>query len=260
MAKFFIVPAIIILVFASVFYVTSVKAKENEAKKEASNLQRQNQNNPLTKITIVDYKISPTNKSNKDSNSDDKDNQGKCYDFLGKDAKLKSVQDVTLNFNNSNLDSSGFIVDTVTNAINEWNTKTGKTIFGNLVTDSSATVNDVQPDGKNVIAFVKNPDTNIIATINIWGHFSSRPGTTNDITEWDIALNSANIWGDSTKITSVQDLQDVITHDLGHAAGLADLSQKACSKETMFNTMPLGETQKRDLGPGDIKGIQNLYK
>lgn len=268
MAKFLIVPVIIILAFASVFYVTSVKAKENNNRE----IQRQKLNNPITKITIVDYKIPSVVNSNKDIKPNDKSNedrknetaennsQNRCYDFLANGANLKSALDVTLNFNNSNLDSSGFIVDTVTNSANEWNTKTGKNIFGKLVTGSTATVNDAQPDGKNVIAFVNNPDTNIVSTITVWGHFSNRQDNANDITEWDIALNSANIWGNATTSINIQDLQDVITHDLGHAAGLADISSKSCSKETMYNTLPIGETQKRDLAPGDIKGIQKLYK
>ncbi len=283
MAKFFIVPAIIILGLASIFYVTSVKAKENNRE-----LQKQKIINAITKITIVDYKIppasaSPVSISSKDLKSNDKDeqdqkekdkknaksddknsqnnSQNQCYAYIATSAKLASIQDVTLNFNNSNLDSSGFIVDTATSAINEWNTKEGKTVFGNVVTDSSAAINDTQADGKNVIAFVNNPDTNIVSTINLWGHFSNRPGGgVNDITEWDIALNSANIWGDATKNVNAQDLQNAITHALGHAAGMADLSSATCSKETMFDTLPVGETQKRDLGPGDIKGIQTLYK
>jgi predicted Zn-dependent protease len=55
------------------------------------------------------------------------------------------------------------------------------------------------------------------------------------------------------------DLRNIATHELGHAVGLADLYENACSEETMYGYSSEGETKKRDLNDGDITGLQQLY-
>ena len=52
------------------------------------------------------------------------------------------------------------------------------------------------------------------------------------------------------------DLDTVVLHEFGHAAGLDDLYNTACVSEVMYG---IYDGIDLDLGPGDIAGIQILY-
>lgn len=58
---------------------------------------------------------------------------------------------------------------------------------------------------------------------------------------------------------SVMDLQNIATHELGHAAGLGDLYKPPATEETLYGYANYGETKKRGLYYGDIAGIKKLY-
>ena len=67
-------------------------------------------------------------------------------------------------------------------------------------------------------------------------------------------------WGDATLDASKMDVQNIITHEIGHSAGMNDLYSSSCLDETMYGYASEGETKKRDLNSGDIVGIKKLYK
>jgi hypothetical protein len=52
------------------------------------------------------------------------------------------------------------------------------------------------------------------------------------------------------------DIQNVATHEIGHAVGLGHVSD---TKLTMYGSAAQGETLKRSLGIGDQKGIDAIY-
>jgi hypothetical protein len=52
------------------------------------------------------------------------------------------------------------------------------------------------------------------------------------------------------------DVQNIAAHEIGHAINLGHVSDKL---QSMYSTSLAGETLKRTLGNGDIKGISNLY-
>lgn len=52
------------------------------------------------------------------------------------------------------------------------------------------------------------------------------------------------------------DLEDVVTHELGHYLGLAHSTDP---EATMFASAVAGETVKRDLSPDDVQGICEVY-
>jgi predicted Zn-dependent protease len=54
------------------------------------------------------------------------------------------------------------------------------------------------------------------------------------------------------------DLQNIATHEFGHAAGLGH-PDSTCTGETMYASASFDETQKRTLEAGDIAGINDLY-
>jgi len=55
---------------------------------------------------------------------------------------------------------------------------------------------------------------------------------------------------------SLFDVQNIATHEIGHAINLGHVSDKL---QSMYPSSLAGETLKRTLGNGDIRGISNLY-
>lgn len=55
---------------------------------------------------------------------------------------------------------------------------------------------------------------------------------------------------------SLFDIQNIATHEIGHAINLGHVSDKL---QSMYPSSFAGETLKRTLGNGDIRGISNLY-
>jgi hypothetical protein len=79
------------------------------------------------------------------------------------------------------------------------------------------------------------------------------------IEDADIVLNAANFtWTTNpTGCTTQYDLQSALTHELGHALGLAH--SMGHPEATMYATGDACETVKRDLAPDDEAGLNSLY-
>jgi len=74
------------------------------------------------------------------------------------------------------------------------------------------------------------------------------------IVEFDIVLNSDLSWG-----SGAFDVQNVMTHEVGHTLILFDLYAPKDGWLTMYGYTWPGDTLKQDLGNGDRLGIQELY-
>ena len=74
----------------------------------------------------------------------------------------------------------------------------------------------------------------------------------------DIDLNGQYFYwtttSDKTKIST--DIQNTMTHEIGHLLGLAHSADKDA---TMYEKTFQGETNKRDLHPDDVKGLCEVY-
>jgi len=143
----------------------------------------------------------------------------------------------------------------ISDAAAEWDSYTSTDLFGSYSIVTDATFDDEQNelDGRNEFLF-GDLDTNIIAVCVTW---FTRVGR--QIFEFDIMFNTDYTWGDATSVSSVMDLQNIATHEIGHGLGLADLTDVEWELNTMFGFAGAGEIKKRTLEPGDIAGIQKLY-
>ncbi len=55
------------------------------------------------------------------------------------------------------------------------------------------------------------------------------------------------------------DVQNIMTHELGHFCGIVDLYNNADYWLTMYGYSDFGETYKRTLGLSDILGLRAFY-
>ncbi|MGG1555627.1 matrixin family metalloprotease [Paenibacillus ferrarius] len=74
----------------------------------------------------------------------------------------------------------------------------------------------------------------------------------------DIDINGSFAWSNN-QTSGTYDVQNVITHEFGHAAGLADLYGTGDTEKTMYGYSSTDETKKRTLDTDDINGIKALY-
>jgi len=215
----------------------------------------QDDKGPLTKITFIHYK---KDKNQAKPEGGAKPSSPTCFGYLAKGAKWKTTEDFLVNPNGSGL-KGNVVLDAMNAGVNEWETYGGSTIFRDGSLNESATYDDTKTDGKNVTVFGNYDNPNVIAVTNIWGYFGGPPQT-RELVEWDMLFNTQFHWGNADFDTSVMDLQNIATHELGHSAGMNDLYTSSCFLETMYGYSTEGETSKRDLYTGDIKGIQALYR
>ncbi|MEM2292809.1 MAG: matrixin family metalloprotease [Nitrososphaerota archaeon] len=109
-------------------------------------------------------------------------------------------------------------------------------------------------DGCNTIVWGNYPTEGVIAVTILWYNKATKT-----IIEFDIVLDTDYTWGNATQDPTVMDLQNIVTHELGHGIGLGDVYQSTAYQETMYGYSYAGETSKRDLYIGDKKGITKLY-
>lgn len=177
------------------------------------------------------------------------------YNFISKDAKWKTTEEYYINPTNNDGLSEGDIVSAITSAISEWESYTPD-IFGEYI--SSTDKSGLNEDGENIIYFGDYPVGGVIAVCRIYGTLNG-PRQYREIIEFDIMFDTDFTWGNADIDSSVMDLENIATHELGHAVGLGDIYQDWCTEQTMYGFSSEGETKKRTLEFGDIAGIQALY-
>jgi len=101
---------------------------------------------------------------------------------------------------------------------------------------------------------------------------------TGELVDVDIELNGVDhIFSVESSATVMQDIRNVLTHEVGHLVGLSHPQYPEClnvpdadvaseglghppdTEATMFCTADLGEIKKRDLSQDDIDGLCYLY-
>ena len=107
-------------------------------------------------------------------------------------------------------------------------------------------------DGENSVSWGTTP-SNAIAVTYYW---YTRRGK--KLVEFDMVLSKALPWS-AAGAANTYDVQNITTHEAGHTLVLLDLYNYADSKLTMYGYGALGETNKRDLGLGDMLGVEKIY-
>jgi len=194
----------------------------------------------------------------------EKDPTSSCFTFLEQGMRWQSTESFVVNPRNSGL-QSGFVVDTMNTSTETWDRETSFDIFGDGSKDINALLDLSNVDQQNVVVFgaVVDEDTgevltNVIAVTYTWANWGA-PKPIKQISEWDMAFNVAAFqFGDD--VAGKMDLENIATHEFGHAVGLGHTSEPLCVAQTMFPTAPLGETEKRTLEAGDKNGIKKLYR
>lgn len=124
-----------------------------------------------------------------------------------------------------------------------------------IVVDGAFTrVREPVADGVNAVFFYQGEwpwDPNEIALT-----FSHVRSGTREVREVDIAINATH--HKFGKQPGAFDLQNVITHELGHALGLRHLHDEP--EATMYPTITHGEQKKRDLDLSDEVALLSLYE
>jgi hypothetical protein len=193
------------------------------------------------------------------------DSGSSCYEFLAKDVKWKISEDWIVNSSNPDGISDDSVFSILDNGITKWEDAADGDADGSVSADilgsgstTSAVLNadTISTDGLNEVYFDLLEEGTIGVTI-VWGVFSGPPFA-RELREWDQVYNTFYEWSDSGEALKM-DLDNIVTHELGHSVGLGDLYEDSCSEETMYGYGTEGEIKKRDLSAGDIEGISKLY-
>ena len=150
------------------------------------------------------------------------------------------------------IEQDGTLTGAVVRALQAWNRVPGSYLrfryAGRTRTDRAA------PDGENCVIWVTRgwrhrPDA--IAYTTAWVDASGR------IVDTDIELNAQRFTWSTTGAVGAFDVQNTVTHEGGHEAGLAHSLE--WTGTTMFPIIMLGEVLKRSLDGDDIDAVRALY-
>lgn len=174
-----------------------------------------------------------------------------CYKLMGVQWKSLPVGYYVNPANQSGL-SENFILNVLANSITAWDEETSSGLFGQSYADYGAQYG-VQ-DYKNAIVFGNYANSNVIAITSVWFTRKNR-----QIVEFDMLFNEKFAWGNAEINPLLMDLENIATHEFGHALGLDDVYDNACAAVSMYGYASEGETAKRTLEIPDIKGLQSVY-
>lgn len=116
-------------------------------------------------------------------------------------------------------------------------------------------------DGHNDIGWIESNWPYKPSDVAVNAYWFNPDPNSQDLTESDIYLNGVNYTWSATGQAGRMDVQDLVTHESGHALSLSDLYGNTDGEKTMYGyTDPNGgETKKRTLEPDDIAGVRYLY-
>lgn len=148
----------------------------------------------------------------------------------------------------------------ITNSFEVWEQHTGGKV--NFVEGAPTTLTRYARDGVNLVAWGRVSASGAIAVTYTWYN-----ATTGEAVEQDVIMNSKLPWK-QTYVSNpdavcgdlyAYDVQNILTHEVGHWVGLDDLYDDVDQDLTMYGYGDKGELKKVTLGLGDVKGMDALY-
>lgn len=181
-----------------------------------------------------------------------KPGSGICYKLMG--VKWNSLP-VSYVINPTNQDGmpEDFVAQAISTSAETWDNETSRELFNDYYAIDGSAQYGIQ-DFRNVIAFGNYSNSNVIAVTSVW---FTRKGK--QIVEFDMLFNEEFYWGDATTASTLMDLQNIATHELGHSVGLNDIYQSSCPDVTMYGYSNYSEISKRTLEQPDITGLRSIY-
>lgn len=145
-------------------------------------------------------------------------------------------------------------------AFTEWQSKTDLKSRVSFIYNGTTTVTRAKYDGQNIVTWGAAPGSALAITYT-WYY-----PNTGLVAETDTIMNQKFPWSwtDQTAYQNCADpnsydAQDVLTHELGHWAGLNDEYSPAYVNNTMYGYGAKGEVKADTLTAGDIAGINKIY-
>jgi len=213
----------------------------------------------LSKVTFVHYRRGHGKPATKPGGKKPKTDEG-YYSYIAKGTRWRVTEPFLLNpASDDDTASVDLVSAAVVSGMEEWEVYANADIFGDVVIDENIAYDDGEYRGINTISFGSYNNPDVIGVTTVWGYFTGPPRQ-REIIEAHILLNEDFVWGDADVDQTLMDVQNILTHELGHCAGMGDVYQDAAVEETMYGYSQEGETKKRDLYKGDITGISELYK
>lgn len=221
---------------------------------------------PKTNKVVDGFMIIHPKKENAKGGAGKPGGSSVCYSYLATGAKWKTVEPWFVNTANSASISATDVFSLLQSGVTKWedatdgivNNSAVANVFGEGNLTTEALVADTStPDNKNEVYFGSIADGNTIAVTTVWGIFRG-PASSRELVEWDMVFDDVKFSWSTTENVTAMDFDNIATHELGHAAGLADL-YNTCVEETMYGYASEGETKKRDLNTGDLQGMNSLY-
>ncbi len=190
---------------------------------------------PIELHVVVHYAIPPTDNSMTNSH----------YKLL----RYHSYSTINyyINPTNSYGLSQSAVVGAINSGVNAWDSQTSYVVFSYKGTSSRTAGTR---DGYNTISW-GSYQAGVIAVTMSW--VSGKR-----VLEVDCLMNTYYSWS-LTGQAGKMDVQDIMTHELGHFCGLADLYNDADYWLTMYGYSNYAETYKQTLGLGDILGLRAFY-
>ncbi len=171
------------------------------------------------------------------------DRTSKCYKLMR--VEWKTEPDYAV--------GEGLSVDVITESITTWDDETEFDLLGKRSKDIGLGFDAVM-DGINSYTMGDYTTDGVIAVTRTW--YNRR---TKEILEYDIMFDTDFEWGNADNDPLLMDLQNIATHEIGHAFGLLDVYEDGCSDVTMYGYSYYGDVSKRDLAPQDLTGLQRIY-
>ncbi len=140
----------------------------------------------------------------------------------------------------------------ISNACTEWNNAGAGNLVYKSGTEHSMTIYPIQNTENHITKGSRGTDKYLMQATNFIVNGYS--------TETDIDINVSHPFGTAGS-QLVFDIQNCMTHEIGHLLGLADLRNTILdTNKTMYFECTKGETKKRTLEQDDKDGILSLYK